>query len=318
MALEAAVLSNCFVERNIVENPGNHPTNDFTFIIMDAQNVLYRPTSDYIRYNTCFYTFRPSSETACFGIRVHSVDGITIDGNTIYNGPEGTTTGGAIYIGGAEALKCKNVTVQNNFIIDWDCGIGFNAGVLDGPLNFYSNIVYSPGVCVSVGSGTFVAAVSLLFLNNTFLTSSVASMSPLRLTNIAILSAGTVVTIENNIIGFINENASGIYVWGPTISTGTFTCDYNNYWNSTRASPFYQDNAAHTFAEWQAHGEDANGLNNSNPLFKNGSAGYKLVYDFALGTGSPCENTGMNTGITLDYYGLPRVGNYDMGAIEKQ
>jgi hypothetical protein len=58
-------------------------------------------------------------------------------------------------------------------------------------------------------------------------------------------------------------------------------------------------------------GYDVNGLN-LNPLLTSPTT------DFTLQLLSPAINSGTNTGITTDYLGNPRVGNYDIGAYERQ
>jgi len=67
-----------------------------------------------------------------------------------------------------------------------------------------------------------------------------------------------------------------------------------------------------TFAQWQVHGYDANGLNATDPLFKNTSGAYTDEDDFILQNTSPCINVGTN--VSIDY-----LGTYpDIGAKEKR
>ncbi len=102
------------------------------------------------------------------------------------------------------------------------------------------------------------------------------------------LTSGATADMKNNLI--ISEG-SGFYMNTPT---GGLTADYNHYFGSTRASPFY-NGAYHTFSQWKALGFDTNGLL-TNPLLTSTSTG-----DYTLRSSSPAVNAGANLGSTYKY-----------------
>ena len=85
------ILDHCYIERNTIENPGNHPDLSFNFIQMQGPDGgIYRVTNSYIRDNILFYTSPPSNESNAYGIRLGPADSVTIERNTFFNGPVGT------------------------------------------------------------------------------------------------------------------------------------------------------------------------------------------------------------------------------------
>jgi hypothetical protein len=131
-----------------------------------------------------------------------------------------------------------------------------------------------------------------------------------------ILNSGATINIKNNILGITTTNADGIYIMRPATISGTFTCNYNMYWNSTRTNGFYGSGSTQTYATWQGYGYDTNSFNNTDPLFTNGSTTYSLASDFHLQGTSPCINAGVSVGLTLDKDGCIIIGNPDIGAYE--
>ena len=94
------------------------------------------------------------------------------------------------------------------------------------------------------------------------------------------VESGGSVSVKNNIIGYTN-NTNGYYWYiGGTIS-GTFTCDYNLYYNSTASSPFYYSGASRNWSYWNGLGFDVNGIGpNTDPVFVNNSGSYSKDIDF--------------------------------------
>jgi parallel beta-helix repeat protein len=302
-------LSYAYINNNIVEISATPLLVGATGIILISENDIYKATNSFITNNTIFYTSRISGNRASdYGIMVYAVDTVVISGNTIYNGPTGTNYGCILV--GSTSKNSNNVTISNNSLINWYYGIYAGGTTSLQNLKIYSNVINATQKGIYVESGNFTGSI----LNNT-----VTSVNSYPIDcNGSVLPAGSALVIENNIFGFTVAAADGRYIYTPGTITGLLIINYNIYWNSSRANPYFVLGGAHIFADWQGHGYDVNGYNNTDPLFTNGGGTYQLVSDFALGTGSPCENTGMDTGLTLDYYGLPRVGNYDIGAIEKQ
>ena len=202
----------------------------------------------------------------------------------------------------------------------WYEAINIDPGSVDGDIGIYNNILVGQGTPIKVyGAGTINGDINIY--NNTILSfDDLGVANNMRFTS-SILAAGQYIRIKNNIIGCTTPLALS-YMSTPATITGTFECDYDLYWNTTNTTdPFYSLGVAKTWAEWLALGYEVNTPNvtlSLDPLFPNGSGLWNLAGDFALQTGSPAINVGVDTGITTDFYGNPRVGNYDLGAIEKQ
>ena len=101
--------------------------------------------------------------------------------------------------------------------------------------------------------------------------------------------------------------------------SGTVDWDYNIYWNSSTAKPFYVVPDTKNLTEWKALGYDANTPNSSgslDPLFRNYTGNYSSDYDFFLQSTSPAINEGTDVGITTDYEGRTRDATPDIGAFE--
>ena len=253
-------------------------------------------------------------------MRLHNVDGLTVDNNNIYNGALASGDPG-IYVDGA--LGNLDLTISNNIISQWGPGVNFTGSTITGTVNFVSNIIASPqGDASFIVSASDLSTTSDVFLyNNTFVNAGVYNAVFESSYGVA---AGGVLTAKNNIFGTSASDAGAVY-WELGTISGTLTVDYNQYWNSSNANPFYYAGSARNWAYWTGTvGADANSPNvahgdaDFNPLLTNGSATYTIAADFALGGGSPAINAGTNTGVTLDFYGNARVGNYDLGAIEVQ
>jgi hypothetical protein len=315
---ETAILDNVYVERNTIENSGNTIVGDYhDFIFVVAENVDKRATNCYIRDNNIFYSSRPSGESGAYGISLYNVDGVTVEGNSIFNGPLGSSSGG-IGLSSDAIKKVKNVIVRNNWIYNWDKGIDVAIGSIDGDLTFYNNIVYSHNRPF-VGEGGTISY-NLKFYNNTFL-SAAAPPQPYVFDFIGngsvTIAKGASLAILNNIIGFSSPASDGIYILAPQTISGTFICDYNLYWNSISSTPFYQLNNAKNWSTWKGLGYDTHSLINTDPLFINKSGSYSESLDFVLQSTSPAINKGtMVSEVTSDFFGNPRDATPDIGAYE--
>jgi hypothetical protein len=309
------ILDHGYIQNNIVENTGNCPTSGFSYNFIDAvgESSVYRLTNVWIQNNTCFYTSRPSSEIGASGIAIYNADGVTIDGNKVYNGPLGSAYGGIMF---SSSGLSKNITIKNNWIDSWAPALYFPNSYMDGDLAVYNNIVRSSGVPLYAQDGTIVSGNHITIYNNSLFT--LANLATVHIVDFAgsILNSGASIIIKNNILGVTSTDTWGYYVLTPTTISGTFTCNNNLYWNETKTSAFSYLDSPVTFAAWQGYGYDANSFNSTDPLFTNGSTTYSLATDFTLQATSPCINAGVDVGLTTDYVGNSIVGLPDIGALE--
>jgi hypothetical protein len=305
---ETAVLDNCYIERNIIENSGASALAYQVFIYVVAENDAKRATHCYVRDNIISYSDR-NSQVSSYGICTYSVDGITIEGNEVY-------TGGIIAGYSGSSAKVKNVIIRNNFVRLYDSGILLGADGIDGPFSIYNNIVYAHRP-INCKAGTISDTIKIY--NNTLL--SVPAIYPYCIdfnTNGAVsIATGAFVNIKNNIAILTTPVADGMYIRPPTTITGTFTCDQNLYWNSLNANPFSFNGTNQNWADWNALGYDTHSLNNTDPLFINKSGSYSESLDFELKNTSPAINKGtVVSGVTDDFFGNPRDATPDIGACE--
>jgi len=311
-----AVLNHCYIERNTIEAPAAHPTNFYSGIIVAGENILLRPTTCYISNNTLFYTNRPA-ETSGRAITVQTSDGVIIEGNTIYNGPTGSSQG-AICLGGNAGWKTKNITVRNNWIKNWDAGINIIFQSIDGNISCYNNIVYSHLRSMVGEDGNFIGDIKVF---NNVLVSTWSVLYDYAIGfdegSTTTIQAGSSLSIKNNIVGFTFPISKGVYIRTPVVINGTINIDYNLYWNSASASPYYSQNSAYTWESWKGLLNDTHSLYNTDPLFKNNSGSYSESVDFALQSISPVINRGTNLSeVTNDFFGNPRDATPDIGAYE--
>ena len=315
---ESAILDNGYIEGNIIENSGNAIAgSNHVFIYVVAENVMFRATNCYVRNNTLFYTSRPSAENGAIGICLYNIDNVTVDGNKVYNGPVGSS-GGGILLNSNGTNKVKNVTVSNNWIYNWDKGIDLIINGIDGDIAVFNNIVYSHRRSF-VGEGGTLSN-NLMISNNTFLHSA-NTVQPYVIdfvsANAVTIATGASLSIKNNILGFTSAVSSGIYIYPPVTINGTFTCDYNLYWNSTYATPF---DDKYNLTTWKTLGHDIhcpNATGSLDPLFINASRTYSTSRDFYLQGTSPAINKGtVEHEVTQDFYGNPRDATPDIGAYE--
>lgn len=309
-----AICDHVYIERNTIENPGNHPRTYFYGIVVMAENDAKKCTNCYVRNNTIFYDTRPSLEGASYGIGMYSIDGGFIEGNNIYNGPLNPCSGG-IYLT-SSGRTTKNVIVRNNWIRNWSWGIGFRMGGIDENILIDNNIVYSQNRAIgTTWTDTYTGIIKIY--NNVFLTLASASFPHVLAFYNTTLPAGSTMDIKNNIFGFPTTTASGRYILAPLKVYGTFSIDYNMYWNSTRSDPYYLT-GTYTWANWNGLGNDLHSFNNTDPLFKNQTGAYSNDIDFELQSNSPAIKKGINVGVTNDYLGDTITGVPDIGAFQIQ
>jgi hypothetical protein len=314
---ETAILDSAYIERNTVENSGNSDLDHYVFIYVVAENVLYRATNCYVNDNILFYTSRPSSEISAAGIEIYNIDGITIEGNKIFNGPLGSSSGGILLYSSGKN-KVKNVIIKRNWIYNWDKGINLYTNSLDGDIEFFNNLIYSHHRPFVVEGGTI--SNNIIVNNNTILAASTAPQ-PYVVdfvgSGAVTISSGASLVIRNNIFGFESPASNGIYILAPNAIIGTLSIDYNLYWNSTLANSFYFKGSYQNWTDWNKHGYDTHSLFNTDPLFINKSESYSKDLDFVLQNNSPAINKGTNLSeITHDYFDNTRDATPDIGAYE--
>ena len=312
------ISNHMYVERNIIEQPtsGWVTGNEHAFIVQYPQGAYYA-LDMYIRNNTLFYTTRPTSGSSFEAIRAGGVNGMTISGNKIYNGP--TASGEpAIYVYFNDGTYGNNnLLISNNFINQWGASIEIQPSSVTGSISIVYNIIRGEvDAILMMGTGD-IPSTGILTVYNNVLTQAGGYSNIFELTN-GIASGGSFI-VKNNIIGYLT-NYPGLYWYlsGGTIA-GTFISDYNLYWNSNSGSPFNFAGASKTLSQWQALGYDTHGQGVSvDPKFLNAGGSYPLDTDFKLQNSSPAINAGTNVGLTQDYLGNPINGTVDIGAIELQ
>jgi hypothetical protein len=313
------ILDHIYVERNVIEQkPGGYITgHEDSFI-----HVYYSTaggtsaTNNYVIDNTLFYTSRPSSDDF-FGIRVRNVDGLTISGNKIYNGPTSSTNYGILLVNDYGKKGIKNATIDKNFINQWGPGICLEGEAIVGSLAITNNIILKPtaNACLLIYNSGLSSTAAVQVYNNTFIQDTYSSCF---YTTYGIPS-GASLTAKNNIFG--RATSGTLYYWyiNGTIS-GTFTSDYNIYCNSSSANPFFYNIGARNWTYWTStllndtHSPNTSG--NLDPKFVDAGGSYALNTDFKLQSTSAAINAGTNVGLTTDYAGATISGFPDFRILE--
>ena len=306
------ILDHVYIERNICENPGDDIYTNHYFTGATAEDSTYLANNIYIRDNTYFYTVIPTHESGTHGINIEYVDGVIISGNHFYNGPP-SYCNGAIMMNVYE----KNVTITNNFIINWTPSISISSSSTQGNININKNIFNSQGVVI--GSSGIVQSIQghiNIYNNNIIVTATTTYSQPIRFEN-TIIPVGSSLKIKNNIIGFTTSYSKS-YIYGPSTINGTFESDYNIYWNSIASSPYDIGLTDYSWDSWNKLGYDIHSLYNVDPFFQNYTGSYSQDIDFELQKSSPAIDAGIDVGLTSDYAGNPISGPPDIGAYEYQ
>jgi hypothetical protein len=312
--LATPVMKHCFIERNTIENSGDHPTKYYFSIFVGAENKKYRVSDCHITDNSVFYTTRPSGEGAAYGIYILSADDVIIEGNHILNGPIHTCSG-AIHVGSADS-PAREIMIRKNFIHNWSWAINLDPEGIDGDVIIQQNVIYSNNR--TIGSSTTGAfAGNIKILSNTILMDPKASAPYVIYFQHNPLPHGKSLIINNNIIGFISNSYLGKYVLAPSSVSGNLDIDYNLYWNCKNIFPFNCDGYS-TWAHWNSKGHDRNGLITTNPGFRNLTNRFVEDTDFNIYRNSPAFNRGRPLGLESDYTGSPIKGQPDIGAFEIQ
>ena len=305
------LLHHVYCDRNTIEYTSGWVTGREAAFIYFYNTVTENSSTEiYIRDNILRYASRPTSGLFA-GIRINGTNGMTVSGNQIYNGS--TAAGSAaISVTGSGGGTNANIVIENNFIKQWGMGISAYGSAVTGSVIIRENIISKPPNSACIRFYDAISSTGALTLyNNVFLNDAYAYVFYHPFT----LPVGASITAKNNILA--RATSGTLTYWYISTSSGTFTCDYNMYWNSSTASPFYINGGARTFAVWQStYGKDAHGLNATNPLWTNAGGSYLLDMDFEIPTGSPAKNTGIGVGITTDYFGNAIDATPDIGVFE--
>jgi hypothetical protein len=194
--------------------------------------------------------------------------------------------------------QANTATVNNH-------GAWISDGQTGGAVQFYNNVVLVPNLTsdsavTDYKETSWSGTGSVNFWNNTIIGGG-------RGVNIA---GANLAQIKNNII----EPAARGYgvVLLPGTSLPTNAVSHNLIW-APNASIANVNNSSLSWAQWQALGYDAGGVN-ANPDFVNAAGG-----NYALASGSPAIDHGMTLSpVTTDYNGVarPQGAAYDIGAFE--
>jgi uncharacterized repeat protein (TIGR02059 family) len=311
-----ATLDHAYIERNTIEMPASPLLASAVSIILLSDDDNNKVSNSAIRDNICFYTTQPEgNRSADIGILVYSVDSLIIEGNSIYNGVI-TASGGAISLGSTNQ-NLSDIIIRNNWVKNWYYGINLRTDAIKGNLAIHNNIIIATEKAICGVAGEF--ANNFALYNNTLLAiGATPTSSVLDFSGDVTISNGASLTIKNNIIGFISAATTGKYIHTPGKNNGTLNIDYNLYWNSKKADPYYLQNVSHTWSDWNTHGYDIHSINDTNPLFVNHSGSYLHDLDFNIQSASPAVNTGTDVGLATDYIGASISGLPDIGAFEAQ
>ena len=249
------------------------------------------------------------------GIQLYFVDGVLVDNNRIYSGPTGTTHG-AIYIEAAGGYKSKNITITNNWVHGWNAGVEMYTEDIDGDITITNNILYTAEEAILGNNGTMDDG-SISIYNNTLMGTSGSTFTYSVGLYIDELPVGTELYIKNNIMSLDATDAAAEYIKIPKVNNGTIEIDYNQYWNSSFATPFeVHEIGKINLADWNTAGYDGNSPNvvhgdaDYSPLFKNAGGSYALELDFDLQTTSPAIDAGID--VAIDFLGTaPDIGKYE-------
>ncbi|MBZ0135460.1 MAG: hypothetical protein K8I27_03675 [Planctomycetes bacterium] len=211
-----------------------------------------------------------------FGIHCYAgsaVTGFTVRRCYVYNCP------GVGIFGYGNSGPLTNCTIENNFVVNCQCGGGFGTSYALGAIAFRrasTNCVVQHNTVVR-NSGTVGGCIGLTG-GATY--------------NLAVCRYNVFVSVQ-----------AGIPCWRTDGSTDATAagCNYNFYYFPS--STFHYNTAQYaSFAAWQTSGRDVNGQN-TNPMLVNTST---TTPDLHLQNGSPCIDAAVGSTLALDFDGQSR------------
>ncbi len=303
------VLDQIFIEGNTIE--ANASLDARYFILIQGNRDDYQPKNINILNNTLFFSTR-SRDISSYGIKLGASDGVLVEGNKIYNGNI-DASGGAIQV-----VRTKNAIIRRNFFLDWFGSIYLETSSINGKIDIYNNIMYmSSGFGEPIWAATGITKGDINIFNNIILAGENTTVPTLADFSRMTIGSGTALVFRNNIAGFSSTDLEGMYIRAPQSISGTFRCDYNLYWNSSKARPFWVQDSYYDWSEWNDRGYDEHSLVNTDPQMVNTSNRFQNVNDYILKSTSPAINKGVEiTDLIDDFFGNPRNDRPDIGAIE--
>lgn len=231
------MLHDVYVEDNNIQILAEKVQSSVAQIVVWGQSSNYPAYDIYVRNNTLFFTERPITAVSHSMIGVVNTDGLTISGNTIYNGPTVSSNNGAIFI----LTSSKNVLIDNNTIDDFFYGIDWRGDAVIGLLTITNNTLTNAGIGFIIQAQ--IAAANVVVDGNEFSNWRAASN---------LLEGSTLTIINNKII-----NASRVMQFVKIL--GTLNSDYNEF-DCPASKPFRVNSVDYSFSEWQSMGYDLHSI----------------------------------------------------------
>ncbi|MBZ0135084.1 MAG: putative Ig domain-containing protein [Planctomycetes bacterium] len=249
-------------------------------------------------------------------IAIHNADGVTIEGLEItggtYFGVAAIKSGNSTSLNDIAVRRCKVHNIQGPAVMAWANGGGFSRMNVDGCFIYDCNLVNDTGFS-SYGFGLISISQITgpnLVTNNTI----VHADGNFGTVGVALTLASSTtrdITLRNNIV--VNSLSTGFCLHAS--HAGRYSGADYNLLHAVTGDIFQEGAASQTFAQWQAGGRDANGLN-VDPLLVNITSG---TMDLHLQAGSPPLDVGDPTStstIDIDGTARPINGVIDIGAHE--
>jgi hypothetical protein len=251
-----------------------------------------------------------------------AVSGAIVRHNTLYRtAPNlgGTNCGVVVGADNSQIYGNKFFNAQADSGGGWGMGIYVNADG-DGTGNgqgitsclIYNNVIYAnsgpAGISILASTSTSSANVSGVKLWNNTISGNVSAGLKLS------ASGGRTVTVAemwNNIF----SASSRPEILSTTSAETITTADHNLFYDPSGALITYKG-VNKTFAQWQALGFDANGVN-ADPTFVDNTNSDLSLRDYTLQAGSPAIGMGVPSGFfDDDYSGAIRTAPWDIGAYQ--
>jgi hypothetical protein len=208
-----------------------------------------------------------------------------------------------------QSFQDRNVIVRNNWFEQANGAAYNNHGAwmentrTGGTIQFHDNVVVAPNLTGDAAVAHYMRAGwtgtgTVDIFNNTILGGARS----------VYLDASLAAEVKNNILQPASGGHALVALNGAPPAANI---DYNLMW-SPAGTTLYMGAGNLSWAQWQALGYDAHGVN-ANPLFAAPAA-----KDYSLAAGSPAIDHGVTLpGITTDYAGTARSGAFDIGAYER-
>jgi hypothetical protein len=274
----------------------------------------------YIGYNT-ITNYSTAGTAECIGIN-NRVSNAIIEHNTSTVGEYGQYANG-IVVGSGEfdngagqvGWYPTGLVVRYNDIRTYDYPAVYIQGCQAQSLTFYYNKFYQEKASTTAKNGVIriekdyaaltYAGADIRFYNNTIVSSSGASSCFADLTQY-----NGVVDLKNNLM--INTGSSGSMGLCYIDVSGSTVHSYNSYYRSAVGDLIYY---FYMTPYIQYYRTDTASIEETG-IFSNPKLTDVAGFDWTLQASSPCINSGIDVGLTLDYAGNPVADKPDIGAYE--